>query len=163
MLVSGAAQREEEHKNLRGTAGGTKQAGRMHAALWKGRQMSSVADTKTREPGDFSSSSRKWRLPTLPRCNAVPSAMLGVWALLPSPRGSAAPLCARLRLYPAPLMHREDNGAAHSWDITKKGSLKKKLGLSLFSSGATKINSSTLGVRGLASFLSHSEERCEAS
>ena len=86
-----------------------------------------------------------------------------VWALLPSPRGSAAPLCARLRLYPAPLMHREDNGAAHSWDITKKGSLKKKLGLSLFSSGATKINSSTLGVRGLASFLSHSEERCEAS
>ena len=31
--------------------------------------------------------------------------MLGVWALLPSPRGSAAPLCARLRLYHAPLMH----------------------------------------------------------
>ncbi len=26
-----------------------------------------VADTKTREPGDFSSSSRKWRLPTLPQ------------------------------------------------------------------------------------------------
>ena len=60
-LVSGAVQREEEHENLRGTAGGTKQAGRMHAALCKGRQMSSVADTKTREPGDFSSSSRKWR------------------------------------------------------------------------------------------------------
>ena len=39
------------------------------------------------------------------------------------------PLCARLRLYPAPLMHREDNGAAHSWDITKKVSLKS---LSLF-------------------------------
>ena len=77
--------------------------------------MSSVADTKTRDPGDFSSSSRKWRLPPLPRCNsAVPSAMLGVWAALPPlslrsamlrspaplrpPRGSAAPLCARLRL-----------------------------------------------------------------
>ena len=58
--------------------------------------------------------------------------MLSVWALLPSPRGSAAPLCARLRLYPAPLMHREDNGAAHSWDITRKVSLKKKIGLSLF-------------------------------
>ena len=45
----------------------------------------------------------KWRLPTLPQ-HAVPSAMLGlrsaalrsVCALLPSPRGSAAPLCARL-------------------------------------------------------------------
>ena len=48
-LGSGAAQREEEHENLRGTAGGIKQAGRMHAALWKGRQMSSVVDTKTRE------------------------------------------------------------------------------------------------------------------
>ena len=33
------------------------------------RQMISVADTKTRDPGDFSSSSRKWRLPPLPRCN----------------------------------------------------------------------------------------------
>ena len=47
-----------------------------------------------------------------------------------------SPLCARLRLYPAPLMHREDNGAAHSWDITKKVSLKKNRGLSLFSSDA---------------------------
>ena len=80
---------------------------------------------------------RKWRLPTLPRCiSAVPSAMLGLRSaalrsamLRFSPRGSAAPLCARLRLYPAPMMHREDNGAAHSWDITRKVSLKS---LSLF-------------------------------
>ena len=92
------------------------------------RQMISVADTKTRDPGDFSSSSRKWRLPPLPRCiSAVPSAMLGVWAALPplsramlrslsramlrslshalSARLCRAPLprlplCARLRLYP---------------------------------------------------------------
>ena len=49
------------------------------------------------------------------------SAALRSLSPLPSPRGSAAPLCARLRLYPAPLMHREDNGAAHSWDITPKG------------------------------------------
>ena len=49
------------------------------------------------------------------------SAMLRSPAPLRPPRGSAAPLCARLRLYPAPLMHREDNGAAHSWAITPKG------------------------------------------
>ena len=75
-----------------GTAGGYNKAGRMHAALWKGRQMSSVADTKTREPGDFSSSSRKWRLPTLPRCNAVPSAMLSLTTLFGMGRGGTSAL-----------------------------------------------------------------------
>ena len=46
--------------------------------------MSSVADTKTREPGDFSSSSRKWRLPPLPQYSAVQyHRRCCVWAALP--------------------------------------------------------------------------------
>ena len=61
--------------------------------------------------------------------HALSAALSARLCRAPLPR---LPLCARLRLYPAPLMHREDNGAAHSWDITKKVSLKKKIGLSFF-------------------------------
>ena len=80
-------------------------------------------------------------LPPLSRAFAIPlpyprhalSAALRSAMLRFSPRGSAAPLCARLRLYPAPLMHREDNGAAHSWDITKyMVSQKENRSLSFF-------------------------------
>ena len=80
--------------------------------------------------------------PTMQRSTIGDAVCAGAAALsarlcrAPLPR---LPLCARLRLYPAPLMHREDNGAAHSWDITPKGlSLKKKIGLSLFSSDSDK-------------------------
>ena len=41
--------------------------------------------TKTREPGDFSSSSRKWRLPTLPQYTAVQYHRRCCLSLLPSP------------------------------------------------------------------------------
>ncbi len=89
--------------------------------------MSSVADTKTRDPGDFSSISRKWRLPPLPQYSAVQyhrrcclsapvlsvalaplrSAVSRLCPLrcsplsLPRPRAAGAHTAAR----PAPLMH----------------------------------------------------------
>ena len=71
--------------------------------------------------------------PPMQRSTIGDAECVGAAALaMPSPRGSAAPLCARLRLYPAPLMHREDNGAAHSWDITKGLSQKENRSLSFF-------------------------------
>ena len=102
----------------------------------------SKGDVKTREPGDFSSSSRKWRLPTLPQRSAVPSAMLSLCPCLSlcCPRLSA-PLLSALSPAPAPSparrrrAHRrpprasdalrERYGATHSWDIKDMCSLKK--------------------------------------
>ena len=63
---------------------------------------------REREPGDFSSISRKWRLPPLPQYTAVQyhrrccvSAPL-LSAVCGRSRGSAAPLCARSVACPAP-------------------------------------------------------------
>ena len=62
-------------------------------------------DVQTKKPRDESRGFRKWRLPTLPQCNAVPSAMLSLAAALaPLPRPSAAPLSAPLS--PAPARRR---------------------------------------------------------
>ena len=110
---------------------------------WAGtkRQKSSVAaayKTKSPETNLEALKMAATYSPTMQR-STIGDAVCGrLSRLSPAPcplsRLSPAPLCARLRLYPAPLMHREDNGAAHSWDITRKVSLKKKIGLSLFSS-----------------------------
>ena len=57
---------------------------------------------REREPGDFSSISRKWRLPPLPQRSAVPSAML---SLCPCPLCCPRPSPLRcLPPLPAPLL-----------------------------------------------------------
>ena len=50
-----------------------------------------------KNPQDESQRFSKWRLPTLPRCNAVPSAMLCVWALARLCRAPLRPLCVSPR------------------------------------------------------------------
>ena len=74
-------------------------------------------------------------------CLSAPvlSAALSAPLSAPSARRRRAPLSATIAPIPAPLMHRVDYGAAHSWDIKNIWSLSKRnRSLSFFRATAKK-------------------------